>query len=208
MKTVLLTFSVALSAAFASAQQPATTPSTGRGRPTAPAAPAQAAPAPAPFPAGAKIAYVNLQLIAASSADGKAANGKVNALVQKKQAEAQTRQKALSDNQTKLSQGGAVLSEAARTQLQKEIEKETLDAQRFQQDAQGEIQRLQQELQGDFQKKLFPILQQMAQEKHLSMLVSAQDAGLIWAEPGLDLTAEAIKRLDATNAAAPKPAAK
>ena len=41
----------------------------------------------------------------------------------------------------------------------------------------------------------------MAQEKHLSMLLSAQDAGLIWAEPGLDLTAEAIKRLDAAPAA-------
>jgi len=42
-----------------------------------------------------------------------------------------------------------------------------------------------------------PILQQMAQEKHLSMLLSGQDAGLIYAEPGLDLTAEAIKRFDA-----------
>ena len=31
--------------------------------------------------------------------------------------------------------------------------------------------------------------------------VIAQDAGLIWAEPGLDLTAEAIKRFDAAVAA-------
>jgi hypothetical protein len=44
----------------------------------------------------------------------------------------------------------------------------------------------------------------MAQEKHLSMLLSGQEAGLIWAEPGLDLTAEAIRRFDAATAAAPK----
>ena len=63
---------------------------------------------------------------------------------------------------------------------------------------------MQAQLQDDFQKKLFPILQQLAQEKHLSMLLSAQDAGLVWAEPGLDLTAEAIKRFDAAIAAPKK----
>ena len=80
------------------------------------------------------------------------------------------------------------------------------DQQRFQQDAQAEVQKLQGDLQAEFQKKLSPILQQMAQEKHLSMLLSAGDAGLIWADPSLDLTAEAIKRLDAAPTA--KPAAK
>jgi Skp family chaperone for outer membrane proteins len=78
------------------------------------------------------------------------------------------------------------------------------DAQKFQQEAQAEVQKLQADLQADFQRKLFPILQQMAQEKHLSMLLSAADAGLIWAEPGLDLTAEALKRLDAFTASAKK----
>ena len=75
------------------------------------------------------------------------------------------------------------------------------DAQRFNQEAQQEVQKLQAELQAEFQNKLVPILRQMAQEKHLSMLLSGQDAGLIYAEPGLDLTSEAIKRLDAPPAA-------
>jgi Skp family chaperone for outer membrane proteins len=78
------------------------------------------------------------------------------------------------------------------------------DQQRFQQEAQQEVQRLQAELQNEFQQKLVPLLRQMAQEKHLSMLLSAADAGLIYAEPGLDLTAEAIRRFDAASAAAPK----
>ena len=70
--------------------------------------------------------------------------------------------------------------------------------QQFQQQAQQEVQQLQVQLQQEFQQKLMPILTQLAQEKHLSMLLSAQDAGLIWAEPGLDLTADAIKRFDAS----------
>lgn len=115
---------------------------------------------------------MNVQAIAANSAEGKAANAKIEALVKKKQGEAAANQKT------------------------------PQDAQRFQQEAQQEVQKLQAELQGEFQRKLVPILQQMAQDKHLSMLLSGQDAGLIYAEPGLDLTAEAIKRFDA--AAAPK----
>ncbi len=137
--------------------------------------PSAAPAAPAPFPAGAKVAFVNVQAIAANSTEGKAANAKIESLVKKKQGEAAANQKT------------------------------PQDAQRFQQEAQQEVQKLQQELQGEFQRKLVPILQQMAQEKHLSMLLSAQDAGLIWAEPGLDLTAEAIKRLDASTAAPAAP---
>src|SRR4051794_5553642 len=46
---------------------------------------------PAPFPQGAKVGFVNLQAVAQLSADGKAANAKVQALAQKKQTEGQTK---------------------------------------------------------------------------------------------------------------------
>lgn len=154
----------------------AATPSFAQVAPPARASAPPSAPPQTPLPAGAKIAFVNVQVIVANSTEGKAANAKIETLVKKKQSEAAANQKT------------------------------PQDAQRFQQEAQAEVQKLQAELQAEFQRKLVPILQQMAQEKHLSMLLSAQDAGLIWAEPGLDLTAEAIKRLDA--APAPKPAAK
>jgi len=149
-------------ALFATSSFAQVAPPSGRSTPP----PAAAAPASVPLPAGAKIAFVNVQAIAANSAEGKAANAKIEALVKKKQAEANPK---------------------APPQ----------DQQRFQQEAQQEVQKLQAELQGEFQNKLVPILRQLAQEKHLSMLLSAQDAGLIYAEPGLDLTNEAIKRLDA-----------
>ena len=165
MKTSLLLVCFTLAASSSIAQ---TAP-----KPAAAAPPAQAAPPVAPFPAGAKIAFVNVQYIAANTAEGKVANNKVNALVQKKQGEIAASQK------------------------------NPQDAQRIQQQAQTEVQKLQTDLQTEFQKKLMPVLQQMAQEKHLSLLMSAQDAGLIWAEPGLDLTAEAIKRLDAATTKAP-----
>jgi Skp family chaperone for outer membrane proteins len=168
-------------------------------------APAQAPAPPAPFPQGAKVGIVNLQQIASLSADGKVATARVNALIQKKQVEGATKSKQLQENQTKLEQQGGALSAEARTALEKDIERQNVEGQRFQQDAQAEVQELQNELQQEFQKKLFPILQQMAKEKDLHLLLSAADAGVIWADTGIDLTAEAIRRLDA--AAPAKPAA-
>jgi outer membrane protein len=211
MKVAVLTASLALglSAAPVLAQAPA--------RPTqpAPARPAAAAPAPstvpasppAPFPAGAKIAYVNLQQIANLSAEGKALTAKVQALMQKKQNEAAAKSKALADNQTKLQQSGALMSEAARTALEKDIERMNVEGQRFQQDAQAEINELSQQLQNEFQQKLFPILDLVAKDRGIDLLLSAADAGLVWAAPGLDLTMDAVKKLDERMGAKPAAAA-
>jgi Skp family chaperone for outer membrane proteins len=196
----------------------------GQAKPAAPApAPAATQPAPAPppppapFPTGAKIAFVNLQQVANLSGEGKISTAKVQALMQKKQVEAQAKSKALADAQAKLQSSGAILSDAARAQLEKDIERMNVEGQRFQQDAQAEINELSQQLQGEFQQKLFPVLEAVSKEKGVQVLLSAADAGVVWAEAGLDLTLDTVKKLDALAAAAktaappaaaaPKPAA-
>jgi outer membrane protein len=166
--------------------------------PAAPATPAPQVPAqpPAPFPQGAKVAYINPQLIFQQSAEGKAAIARVQALVQKKQTEGQTKAKQLQDNQTKLQSSGSVMNEAARTQLEKEIERQQREGERFQQDAQAEINEIQQEVNNEFGKKLQPIIEQIATEKGLHFVFNAADAGFAWVAPGLDISADVIKKLD------------
>jgi outer membrane protein len=200
----------ALSASSVLAQTPAAPAKPAQAQPkpaTPPAgqAPAQPAPAPAaipaqppaPFPAGAKIAFFNPQAVFQASADGRAAVTRVNALIQKKQTENADKAKLLQGNQQKLQTSGSVMNETARVQLEKEIEKQTKDAERFQQDAQAEINELQQEVQNEFVKKLSPIVEQIAVEKGLHLVFNASESGLAWATPGLDLTQEVIKKLDA-----------
>ena len=208
----------ALSASPVLAQTPAApakpAPATAQPKPAAPPAaqaPAQPTPAPAappaqppaPFPAGAKIAFFNPQAVFQASADGRAAVTRVNALIQKKQTENADKAKLLQGNQQKLQTSGSVMNETARIQLEKEIEKQTKDAERFQQDAQAEINELQQEVQNEFVKKLSPIIEQLANEKGLHIVFNAVESGIAWAAPGLDLTADVVKKLDA----ATKPAA-
>jgi Skp family chaperone for outer membrane proteins len=78
------------------------------------------------------MAFIDLQRIAAESNEGKAASGKVQELTKKKTAELQDKTKALQANQQKLQQGGAVLNEAARAQTQREIDRLTVEIDRFQ----------------------------------------------------------------------------
>jgi len=188
-------------------QQPPAQPAPAR--PAQPPAPAPAAPAaqpPVPFPVGAKMAFINPQRIFQESVEGKAALARVQTLINKKQTEGQDRQKKLQADQQKLQTSGGVMNEAARAQLEKDIEKQQLDGQRFQQDAQAEINELQQEVQNDFIKKVSPVIEAVAKEKGVQLVFDLNNAGLAYFEPGLDLSSEVIKKLDASKpSAAPKP---
>ena len=156
---------------------------------------------------GAKLAFVNLQRVAAESNEGQAANAEVEALSQKKLAELEEKNLTLVTQQQKLQQGQTVLSAEARLQLQQDLEKMQLEVQRFNQDAEVEVQELQRQLQLDFQKKLIPILDQVANDKQLQFILSVSDSGLVWADPVLDITDDIIAYLDAAagtpSAAAP-----
>ena len=168
-------------------------------------APAPAPAPPAPFPAGAKIAFFDPRVVFQNSKEGQVALQRVKTLTDKKQTENNDRQKKLASDQQKLQTSGSMLSDAARSQLEKDIEKQQVDMQRFQQDAQAEINELQQEVQNDFVKKLQPIVDKIAAEKGLHLLFNSAEAGLAWAAPGLDLTPEVIKAIDTPKAPAAAP---
>jgi outer membrane protein len=157
-----------------------------------------------------RMAFVDLQRIAAESTEGKAASAKVQALTQRKSGELAEKTKSLQANEQKLQQGGAVLSADARAQAQKEVDRLTVEIDRFQQDANAEVQELQQQLQADFQEKLRPVLDGVVKELGIGLLFSAGDAGAIFIDPSLDITGDVIKRFDVAKPAATttnKPAA-
>jgi len=175
---------------------------------------APAAPAPATGSAqmrGVSAYWLDLERIVQASAEGKIANAKVQALQTKKSSEISEKTKQLQASQQKLQAGGTVLNDSARNQLEREIDRLNVDIQRMQQDAQQELQELQVELQAEFQKKLMPVIEKLVKERNINILFSRVEAGIVFADPTLDLTDEVIKRFDASSAvappAAPKPSA-
>jgi outer membrane protein len=205
-----------LAASETYAQAPA--PARPAGQAPAPAAPRPATQAPAPaaaqalpplpkFQDGMKYAYIRIDRIAAESGEGKTLNDRVKALNDQKVRELNEKNKALQSVQQKLESGGSVLNDTARAQLQAEVERQQRDIQRFTEDAQQDLQALQQQLQEEFTRKLNPVLEKVAKEKQVHMVFNATESGLVWADPGMDLTGDIIKALDAAaSAAAPAPA--
>jgi len=159
--------------------------------------PPQTSPAQAqPFPQDAKMAYVNIQMVAGESVEGREAQERVGELNEQKVQELTVMNRELQALQEKLQQETTVLSVSARLEQEKGIERLQVDLQRFTEDAQTEVQALQQELQEEFQRKLMPIIAQVALSMGLHMVFSQLDAGLVWADTGLDITAEIITEFD------------
>lgn len=186
---VAAALSLMLGAAPVFAQTPQA-PATGAQTPATPSPPR-------PFPQGAKVAVVNIQRVAAESAEGKASTAKVQALHQQKTQQLNDMNKKLQAEQQKLQQGSLVMNDQARAQLERDIERQQKEIQRFSQDAQDEVTNLQADLQEVFHRKLMPVLQKIAEERELQLLLSLQDAGVVWWDTGLDITADVVKQLDA-----------
>ena len=172
-----------------------------------PAAPPVAAPAapqpPKPFPEGAKVAFVSYEALLNASAEGKAAGARFDDWMKKKNTELQGKQTQLKTLQDKLD--SSVLNDATRAQLAKDVERGQRDFTFAQQDAQKERDEMLQQLRADLQQKVQPILEQVRVEKGLLMIFSINDAGVVAADLGLDLTEEVMKRFDAASKTAPAP---
>ena len=145
------------------------------------------------------MGFIDVQQIIAESVDGKAASARVKALNDRKVAELNEKNKVLLSDQQKLQSGATVLSASAREELERKIDRQNTDIERTTQDAQKELQDLQQGLQVEFQGKLTPVIAEVSAELGLHMVFSVSDAGLAWANPGLNITADVIKKFDSKN---------
>jgi Skp family chaperone for outer membrane proteins len=194
---VAAALTLALSApVFAQAQPPAAPKPQPPATPPAATTPAPR-PAPMPFPQDSKIAFIDVNLIAGSSASGKDASKRLSDFNSKKLSELNDKNKQLQALTSKRDTGSAVLNDTARASLDKEIDKLQRDIQFAQTTAQAEFQDLQNELQGEFQKRLIPVIAEIAKEKGLYAVFSITDSGAAYYYPALDISDEVVKRLDA-----------
>ena len=193
------TFSLALATVLVAGNVYAQTPPPTTQAPP-PAAPAAQAPAPAPqppFPADSKIAFVNVQGVLSQSALGKAGSAQLEALSKRLQTELTAIETKLKDAQSKQQSQSQLLSEVAAAQLAKDIDRLTRELNFKQQEAQSEVQAMQADLLQDFERKVVPLMEALAKEKGLYGLFDVGSAGAVYVFPGVDLSPELVKRVDA-----------
>jgi outer membrane protein len=186
-----------------------------QGQAQTPAASVPAANTPAGAAAG-KVAVVDFQKAVLENVEGKKAQEKLMAEVSKRQKDFEEKQKNLSDAQNKLQTQDKALSDTAKADLSRQIDKLNTDLQRMNDDAQKDIGDLQQQLLRPIADRAQKVLQAYSAENGFSVVfdVSNQANNIIYVQDVADITTEIIRRVDselvkapaAPASTAPKPA--
>ena len=166
-----------------------------------PGPPQTPAAAPLPVPAGAKIAFVNLQLVFSESDLGKQGQQRWRGLTEKLFANLSARNKEIEGLSEKIKTQQSVIDESILRTWNADLARLQREVQFAQQEAQVQSDLLQQEVLEAFEKKVQPVLDALRAEKGLHAIIGIQrEPGgmtLLSGEPGIDLSAELVKRLNA-----------
>jgi outer membrane protein len=158
-------------------------------------------------PAG-KIGVIEVQKIVQESAIGKESLARVQKVQQAKQEDLQKRQKELRDMEQKIQDQGKSLSEDAMEKLQKDYQSKALDLKRFQDDAQRELEESQRRELGELEKRIMPVINEVAREQGYALVFNKFNSGLLFADDkAVDLTEAVITRFNSQIAAPAAPAA-
>lgn len=108
------------------------------------------------------------------------------------------------------------ISDAGKETIQKQLRDLDFDAKKLQEDSQQEMQRSQQRVIGQFENEIRPLVEALAKEQKVQLVMNAQPGMFFWADEAymVGFSDEIAKRYDAkfanaplAPAAAPKPAA-
>lgn len=142
-----------------------------------------------------RLAYFSPQRAFSESVEGKAAQARLAALQAEKAGSVEAKNKALLAQQQALEQSATLLSESARAQRGKELDRFKIDVQRFIEDAQAELMGVQKEIESAFLAKLRPALEQVVKEKDLQFVFNTDEGTIMWADPSFDITSDIVKRI-------------
>ena len=146
-----------------------------------------------------KVGVVDFERAVVESVEGKKSSEKFNAQLQAKQTDIEKKKKELDDQQKKLQNGARTLSDPAKADIQRDIDRRTTELKRINEDAQKELQTMRDELLRPIAERATAILNAIAAEQSYTMVidVSNPENNVVWFNPKSDITPDLIRRIDA-----------
>jgi len=151
--------------------------------------------------AALKIGIVNSQEVLEKSIEGKRVMNQLSQKDQENQKKLAKMDEEIRQIESKLNTQRMTLSNEALMQLNSDLEKKKTARQRFAEDSYREIQDLTNRLFQKIQRELLPIIEQIGKDFDLDIIFDLRNSGAIYFNPRVDITAEVIKRYDASKSA-------
>jgi outer membrane protein len=172
----------------------------------------------AQVPATFKVGVFDANRVSEETDEGKRISGKLSAFGEKKKAELAAKEKEVNDLRQQLDSQGLSLSPDKQTQMQKDIQKKTLELQQAQEGARNEFQIEVSDAQNKFQEQLVRVLNQFGRDEGFSLIIERTTGGIAFAAESLDVTTAIVDKFNqlvkpaaddkpAADKAPPKPAA-
>lgn len=140
-----------------------------------------------------KAAFVDLQRAVVEVDEGRAAKGRVQALVESKQKDFDKEKDALQAEKAAYDKQVATMTEDARRKKEDELQKKLFDFQQRAEKSRAEVQETERKELGAIFARMEPLLAQIATRDGFTMVFDKTGSGLAYAPPSLDLTNELIR---------------
>ena len=171
-------------------------------------------PAAAQAPASLKIGVFDANRVSEETEEGKRIQAKLSAFGDKKKSELAAKDKEIADLRSQLDSQNLSLSPEKQAQIQKDIQRKTLELQQGQEAARNEFQIEVSDAQNKFQEQLIRVINQFGRDEGFTMIIERTTGGVAFAAESVDVTTaivdkfnEMVKVAPDEKAPAPKPAA-
>ena len=146
-----------------------------------------------------RVAVINFDRVVAESVDGRDASSELEEYFNELSAELETMQAELAEMENRLATQERVLSATALGNLNRDIQNTQTRLTRASEDAELDMSAKNDELLLPVFERAQVIFQEYADEQQYTLIfnIAAQQSGLIYAAPSIDITNEVIRRMDA-----------
>lgn len=150
-----------------------------------------------------KIAVVDSAKAFQTSAEGKRALAQFQERDAKIKGDIQKLDDAIRALENRMNTGRLTMTQEALAATQADIDKKTTERKRYEEDAARDFQQFQANIVQRIRAEMIVIIDNLAKERGLDLVLDLQTSGAAYANPAIDLTDEIIRRYDTSKAAVP-----
>ena len=149
-----------------------------------------------PAAAQSNVAVIDVQRVVAESDPGKEAIQKLKVVQDAKIQEGQAMQQELATLRDQINKQRFTVSEERLAEMSKELEDKNIAIRRFEDDAKRELDEARRRELGGLEEQILPIINQIGQERGITLIFNKFQSGLVYADEAVDITDEVIRQFN------------